>query len=236
MTATVVLAAAVVVGTIAVGARTAPFTVPARRPRPTAPTDGWAAGRSGAVGRRHRRSPASPRHRRASNRPAHTAAEWATLLDAVSTHLRSGSSLLDAWSSAIDERRVCGDAVQSDRTLAATVATPTSDADEAVVLQAMGAAMMLGGPMAATVDAAAAMLREREAIRAEAAAHSAQARLSARVLTAVPLLFAAWSTASSSSFRHSITTPLGATFVVVGGLLNLGGWRWMQRIVTRATR
>ena len=84
--------------------------------------------------------------------------------------------------------------------------------------------------------AAAALLRERDTIRAEASAHSAQARLSARVLTAVPLVFASWSTVTSDSFRHSLATPVGSACVALGAVLNLAGWRWMRRVVGGATR
>jgi tight adherence protein B len=143
--------------------------------------------------------------------------------------------LLVAWSSALDERPIAGQAVAPGRSLADTVVGTTGDADEAVVVQSLAAASELGGPMAATIDAAAALLRERDAIRAEASAHSAQARLSARVLTAVPLVFASWSTVTSDSFRHSLATPVGSACVAMGTLLNVAGWRWMRRVVRRVT-
>ena len=107
-------------------------------------------------------------------------------------------------------------------------------ADEAVVVQALRAAHTLGGPTAATLDAASALLRERAVIRGEAAAFSAQARLSARVLTGVPLVFAAWSALSSRTFRTAIVSPLGIASAVAGGACNLLGWWWMRRIVAKA--
>jgi tight adherence protein B len=154
----------------------------------------------------------------------------------VSTHLRSGDSLLTAWSAALGELPLTGQTVAPGRSLADTVTRTTTDADEAVVVQSVSVASELGGPMAATIDAAAALLRERDAIRAEAVAHSAQARLSARVLTAVPLVFATWSTVTSDSFRQSLGTPIGSACIVLGALLNLAGWRWMRRVVAGAER
>jgi tight adherence protein B len=108
------------------------------------------------------------------------------------------------------------------------------DADEAVVAQALCAAILLGGSTAAVVQAGANLLRERAAVRAEAAAHSAQARLSARVLTCVPLAFAAWSAVASATFRRALLTPVGTLSVVLGVLTNTFGWWWMRRIVDRA--
>jgi Flp pilus assembly protein TadB len=73
------------------------------------------------------------------------------------------------------------------------------------------------------------------ALRAEAEVHSAQARLSARVLTAVPVGFCCWTVATSSAVRAAWFGPLGAVCAVSGGLLNLAGWWWMRHLVARAT-
>ncbi|MDP2292054.1 MAG: hypothetical protein Q8M22_12765, partial [Actinomycetota bacterium] len=108
------------------------------------------------------------------------------------------------------------------------------NADEAVVVQAIAAAHELGGPVAPALDAASALLRERSAIRDEAHAHAAQARLSARMLTAVPLVFLTWSFGTSASFRTAVLGPTGGLSVAAGAVCNLAGWRWMQRIIRRA--
>ena len=71
--------------------------------------------------------------------------------------------------------------------------------------------------------------------RAEARAHSAQARLSARVLTLVPVGFAGWSVVASTTFRRALFTPAGITSAALGLLTNAAGWWWMRRIVGRAT-
>ena len=82
------------------------------------------------------------------------------------------------------------------------------------------------------IDAAASVLRERDAVAADARAHSAQARLSARVLTVVPLAFAAWSAATDERVRHTyLATSVGALCIAAGLALNTVGWWWMRRIV-----
>jgi len=168
---------------------------------------------------------------------APTADQWAALLDAIAADVRSGSSLTAACARAITRARPNGSIVRPGCPLPVGP-TPTGaavDADEAVVVQAIAAAQALGGPVAATLHAGAALLRERAAIRAEAHAHSAQARLSARVLTTVPLAFAGWSLLSSKSFRVALLSPIGLASAALGGLCNLLGWWWMRRIVAGAT-
>ncbi|MGB8859622.1 MAG: type II secretion system F family protein, partial [Ilumatobacteraceae bacterium] len=163
-----------------------------------------------------------------------TADEWAALLDAISSELRTGASLAAALQQSLLRTRPRGTVITPSSSLASLTAAHATPPDEAVVLQAVGAAHAVGGPMAATIDAASTLLRERAAIRGEALAHSAQARLSARVLTAVPIVFATWSMASSRSFRTALLSPIGLSSACLGGLCNLLGWWWMRRIVHKA--
>jgi len=178
--------------------------------------------------------------RRTRKKSPPTVDEWAVLLDSMSAEVRTGSSLAAAVGHALTRCQPHGSVLTPTATLTiievggidAGGATP--NADEAVVLQALRAAHALGGPTAATLDAAAALLRERAVIRGEALAYSAQARLSARVLTGVPLIFAAWSALSSRTFRAAVLSPPGMASVALGGTCNLLGWWWMRRIVAKA--
>lgn len=188
-----------------------------------------------------------PRHRRLGRRRRHplpTAEEWAALLDAIAADVRSGASLVAACQRATTVAGAHGAVLHPGCSPPFTLAsvggrrpmTPASAirfTDEAVAVQALSAAHALGGQMAATLHAGAALLRERAAIRAEALTHSAQARLSARVLTAVPIVFAGWSMVSSRSFRAAALSPIGLISATVGGFCNLLGWWWMRRIVGR---
>jgi len=167
-------------------------------------------------------------------RPPPTCEAWAGLLDAVAAEVRSGSSLTAALAAAQRRSPAHGKVIQPERRLPFDTSSAPIPTDEAVVVQALSAAHTLGGPMAATLHAGAALLRERAAIRAEAQAHSAQARLSARVLTAVPLVFAAWSLSTSNSFRAAALSQVGVFSAVLGCSCNLAGWWWMRRIVRQA--
>jgi len=163
-------------------------------------------------------------------------ADYPGLLDTVARQVRSGSSLTAAALEAIDRSSPLGDVV--DRLVAgsslteALAAVDARDTDLALTVQALSATAHLGGPVAATLDEAAAVLRERAAARAERRAHSSQARLSARVLTVVPLGFATWSAIASQRTRDVyLSTGAGGICAVCGLVLNLVGWRWMRRIV-----
>ena len=90
-----------------------------------------------------------------------------------------------------------------------------------------------GGPAAAPLERAAATLRAREAVAAEQQAQSAQARLSARVLTLVPIALLVMLAATDHKVRSAITTPAGIAVVTLGALLNTAGALWMRHIIGR---
>ena len=93
----------------------------------------------------------------------------------------------------------------------------------------------LGGPAAGSIERVAAVLLGRASERAERHAASAQARLSARVLTIVPLAVLVLLTLTEPSIRQTLGTPAGIACVVVGGALDLLGWWWMHRMIGAAT-
>lgn len=179
----------------------------------------------------------SPAHSRLSLSSRHLEPDYASVLDAIARHVRSGSSLaaaiveeVDAPSplSSIADRLVGGGSLVE----ALSEVVVPGDADLALTMQALSATAHLGGPIAATLDQAAAVLRERAAARAERRAHSSQARLSARVLTIVPVGFAAWSAVASGSTREIYLSTIAGGICAVGGLaLNVLGWQWMKRII-----
>jgi Flp pilus assembly protein TadB len=89
------------------------------------------------------------------------------------------------------------------------------------------------GSTADVLERAAAIARERRAWAAERRAVAAQARLSARLLTLVPIGFAAWGVVASPSVRAAYrATPLVLGCTLAGCLLNLIGWWWMRHLVT----
>ena len=158
------------------------------------------------------------------------------MLDAIARQVRSGSSLTSAVIDEIATSSTLAVVVDQlgvgDSLLHALGAVARDDPDLALVVQVLSATAHLGGPIAVTLDQAAAVLRERAAARAERRAHGAQARLSARVLTIVPLGFAMWSAVTSQRTRDVyVSTIAGGICALCGFALNLAGWRWMRRII-----
>lgn len=91
----------------------------------------------------------------------------------------------------------------------------------------------LGGPVSAPLERVAATLRARDAVRQEQQAQSAQARLSARVLTFVPIGMLVLLATTDPNVRAAISGAAGTTAVALGSLLNLAGWWWMRQIIGR---
>jgi tight adherence protein B len=92
----------------------------------------------------------------------------------------------------------------------------------------------LGGPAAMPLERVAATLHARSAERAERLANSAQARLSARVLTTVPIGTLVLLALAEPTVRTSLTSSPGVVCLILGGLLNLVGWYWMRHLVRGA--
>ncbi len=90
-----------------------------------------------------------------------------------------------------------------------------------------------GGPAAIPLERAAATLRSRAAVAAEQRAQSAQAQLSARVLTLVPIALLGLLAVTDGKVRAAIGTPAGLAVVGLGALLNVVGALWMRRIIGR---
>ncbi|CAB4893964.1 unannotated protein [freshwater metagenome] len=163
----------------------------------------------------------------------------AALLDDIARRCASGETLAHAFTAS---REVVELSPLFDHTLAglqrgATFAEalhsqPADTAAVALVVHVLGLCARVGGNISEPLDRAAATLRERHAAAQERVAQSAQARLSVRVLTLVPIAFAGWTLLTSTDVQRFVLTPVGLVSVAVGLALNLAGWRMMQRIIS----
>lgn len=98
------------------------------------------------------------------------------------------------------------------------------------------AALMLGagvgGQKARSVDAVAQTLREQNAIQQELASSSAQAKMSAIVIAALPVAFLFLTTAVGADGQNLLWgSPFGLMCLATGVALNLAGGFWMRRIL-----
>ena len=165
-------------------------------------------------------------------RPRHPARTRATG-ERVTRSAGGGASLeqlagvLDGWA-----RRV-----RSGESLAVVQAesgTGILDGDHAAIARhATELCRRLGGSNATVLEAAAASVRERLAAREEARTAASQARLSARILSVLPILVALWMLGDGRS-RAALLSPAGLICALAGLTLNLCGWWWMRRLVRKA--
>ncbi|MDQ1445983.1 MAG: tight adherence protein [Acidimicrobiaceae bacterium] len=104
-------------------------------------------------------------------------------------------------------------------------------AGTALAVSALSVAADIGGPQAAAIDGVAGTLRQRLAAQAEARALGSQARLSAWVIAAAPLVFCLLSSAADrANAAFLVRTGLGQALLVVGLALDGMGALWMARI------
>ncbi len=162
-------------------------------------------------------------------------------LETIARHLRAGAGLRQAIEgaadgsgpAALDLQRVAAD-VEHGRPLREALEDwarrrPRPGVRLAVTALLLGAAT--GGAQARAIDGVAATLRTRLAVGAEVQALATQARTSALVLVAAPVVFAVLAAVSdprTASFLFA--TPLGLACLGAGALLDLAGGVWMARL------
>jgi Flp pilus assembly protein TadB len=176
--------------------------------------------------------------------PPPTETDVAAWCERVSGGLRSGRSLRTAVVEADGGSEVgmrpfpdVVQAVQRGRSLGEAFRSVDADPSTPTGLSApvLAACAELGGATAEPVDALADVLVARATERTERLTASAQARLSARVLTTVPFGVAGLLIAAEPSVRQVLPSPAGAMCVVGGGVLNLAGWWWMRTMIRGAS-
>ena len=171
----------------------------------------------------------------------------ATWADDLARSLRHGSTLHEALSTVIPHDPVVE---RGTRALRHHLARGTTVADActrwadslpatrvgrvellATTSTVVGAAALLGGSAAAPLDRLAVAMRQHASSDLERSAQSAQARMSARVLTFVPLVVLGLLVVTDHDVRSVITQARGFGVVTAGLGLNTLGSLWMRRIV-----
>ena len=176
--------------------------------------------------------------RRSEQRPpsAKAVAEWC---DDLARQLRSGSTLRDAMTTTLPNdpatRRVTTEVrhrLDRGRSLVDACEPPSNaGAHLRLAIIVITTAARLGGSPAPAIDRTAATLRQRAVDADERNVQAAQARLSAHVLTAVPLAMLLLLLATDDDVRAATTSALGAACIGVGLSLNAIGSAWMRRII-----
>ena len=232
-----IAAALVVIAVVVLGALVAPATT--GRPRHVRSAAGSKAERSIAA------QTTSMVRRLWSRRPksnttcsSDAVAAWC---DGLARAVRSGSTLRDAVSTvrprdgvvllATDDMRLHLERGAALTAVLRDDAVNTADRHLDAARDVIGVAAELGGSSAAPLDRVAASLRSRAADERERLAQAAQARLSAKVLTFVPLGVLTVLVSTDPGVRQVIGGPVGAACIAAGLALNaIGAW-WMRRMI-----
>ncbi len=117
--------------------------------------------------------------------------------------------------------------------IAAIESAPLGDEGPSLrlALGVIATAAQLGGSPAQAIDRTATTLRQRAADADERTVHAAQARLSAHVLTALPIAMLLLLFVTDGDVRAAATSPLGVACIATGLALNMVGSIWMRRII-----
>jgi tight adherence protein B len=194
----------------------------------------------------HQPARASARWARAVRGRAHARVEPTALAawcDALARALRAGITLRHALRTVAPPDCVARQlapvvlALERGTSVSAALAdvhTGAPDLDLVVVV--LRACAEHGGASAEPIDRAAAALRQRAALAGERRTNSAQARMSALVMTCLPGAMLVLLMSTSHSVRGAATSPAGLAALGAGIALNATGWGWMRRLIARATR
>ncbi len=105
-----------------------------------------------------------------------------------------------------------------------------------VIVGALRIAVRAGGAPAAALEGVAASVRDREAVRREARALTAQAVASAVLLVVAPLAFGVLLASGDAEVRHFLfADPIGVACLFAAAVLDALGALWM-RAVARVAR
>lgn len=180
----------------------------------------------------------------ASRRARKFEAQLPQILLLISTSLRSGFGLPQALDAvARDAAEPAGK--EFSRALAETrIGTDISDALERVAVRMESKSMHwtvmairiqreVGGNLADTLRTTAGTLRERESLHRQVATLSAEGRLSAYILIALPIFIFLYMTRVNYSYVSLLWTTMPGLFMSGFGLVSLGiGIVWMRKVVT----
>jgi tight adherence protein B len=183
----------------------------------------------------------------ARRRDTRRARQLPEALERMASGLRAGRSLGSALAEVAatcppplgHELRAVAAAVEHgagvERALHTWTTAAASSRDVALAGTALELGGRAGGEVARALDRVAATLRERRELQAEVRALATQARASAGILIACPLVFTAFvSTIEPGVAGFLLTTPAGLACLLLGTVLDALGALWMARIVEDA--
>ena len=164
-------------------------------------------------------------------------------LDAIARDVRSGFSLASSfvqcsdqqsddnhWSQPVAQQCLRG-VVLADALV--ECALPTWTPEIRFASRTLAVASAGGAGVAPALEHSASVLREQQGLMLDRDVQAAQAQLSTKVLTWLPIAVFAWITITDPIARmFLLSTPLGLCCVATGITLNVAGRKWMSRVVS----
>jgi tight adherence protein B len=163
-------------------------------------------------------------------------------LDAIARDVRSGFSLASSfvqcsdqqsddnhWSQPVAQQCLRG-VVLADALV--ECALPTWTPEIRFASRTLAVASAGGAGVAPALEHSASVLREQQALILDRDVQAAQAQLSTKVLTWLPIAVFAWIAITDPVARlFLLSTPLGMCCVATGITLNVSGRKWMSHVV-----
>ncbi|MDA0297074.1 MAG: hypothetical protein O3A54_00100 [Actinobacteria bacterium] len=163
-------------------------------------------------------------------------------LDAIARDVRSGFSLASSfvqcsdqqsddnhWSQPVAQQCLRG-VVLADAI--AECALPTWTPEIRFASRTLAVASAGGTGVAPALEHSASVLREQQGLMLDRDVQAAQAQLSTKVLTWLPIAVFAWITITDPIARmFLLSTPVGMCCVATGIMLNISGRKWMSHVV-----
>ena len=175
--------------------------------------------------------------------PTHTPPAITDFLDAIARDVRSGFSLASSfvqcsdqqsddnhWSQPVAQQCLRG-VVLADALV--ECALPTWTPEIRFASRTLAVASAGGAGMAPSLEHSASVLREQQGLMLDRDVQAAQAQLSTKVLTWLPIAVFAWIAITDPIARSFLlSTPAGMCCVATGITLNVAGRKWMSRVVS----
>ena len=175
--------------------------------------------------------------------PTRTPLAITDFLDAIARDVRSGFSLASSfvqcsdqqlddnhWSQPVAQQCLRG-VVLADALV--ECALPTWTPEIRFASRALAVASAGGAGVAPALEHSASVLREQQGLMLDRDVQAAQAQLSTKVLTWLPIAVFAWIAITDPIARSFLlSTPAGMCCVATGITLNVSGRKWMSRVVS----
>jgi tight adherence protein B len=179
---------------------------------------------------------------RRSRRESAFLAQLPDTLQLVAGSLQAGYSLPQAIDSVVREARPPISAEFSRALIETRLGMPAEDTLEAIatrmssrdfswIVMAIRIQREVGGNLAELLSSVAGTLRERERLRRQVSALSAEGRLSGWILGLLPVVFTVFLALANPEYLGQLNNRLGAILLVIAGILLAVGVFWMSRVV-----